>query len=503
MNHHPTHRYLSQDLRIVLRSLGLLIPAVGIMAVASLVVCLAFRETYVLLPFGMTAAISLGVGACLYFPFRNAGSAKTRHAMITAACAWLFMSFLAALPFLFTARFAEGTVHATQTLLHFKDLNNGFFEAMSGWTTTGLSMTLHPEDLPQSLNWWRAFLQWVGGLGVIILMLSLVAGAGTPFRSLYFAEREEKTHPSVVSTARILWSIYTLFTFCLTLLLWSVGMPLWPALLHTMAGLATGGFAFTSQSIASYPRVGIELVVVLTMVVGSSNFAVHYQLLQGRWKMLWQDFQTRSLLIALSLWVVLLFLENLLTMSVATSARLSFFQAISGATTTGFQTTDIRPWSDAAKVVLTLAMFVGCASGSTGGGIKIIRAMTLLRGARWQLRRLTSPSAIIPFHLGRKILSPEEATQRMQGAALVTFLWAAFIGIGVLVLLHTVPKEFTLTDVLFEATSAQSNVGLSVGITGPTMNTWAKLMLAFNMWAGRVEIVPVLMLLRSLFLGAR
>jgi len=503
MNHHPTHRYLSQDLRIILRSLGLLIPGVGIMAVASFVVCLVFREGYALLPFAITAVISFAAGAGLYFPFRHAGPARTRHAMITAASAWLFMSFLASLPFLFMALFTQGTPAGTETVLHFRDPANAFFEAMSGWTGTGHSMTLRPGDLPQSLNWWRAFLQWVGGLGVIILMLSLVAGAGTPFRSLYYVEREEKTHPSVVSTARILWSIYTLFTFCLTLLLWTVGMPLWHALLYTMSGLATGGFSYTNGGMMDFPRVGVELVVALTMLVGAGSFAVHYRLLQGRWRLLWEDYQTRSLLIVFSLWVVLLFLENLFAMSAATSARVSFFQAISGASGTGYQTANIRLWSDSAKMILALAMFVGPASGSTGSGIKIIRAMTLLRGVRWQLRRLTSPSAIIPFHLGRKILSPEEATQRMQGAALLTFLWAAFIGIGVLVLLHTVPKEFSLADVILEVTSTQSNVGLTVGMTGPTMNTWAKLMLTFNMWAGRVEIVPVLMLLRSLFLGAR
>ena len=173
-------------------------------------------------------------------------------------------------------------------------------------------------------------------------------------------------------------------------------------------------------------------------------------------------------------------------------------------TTSGFQTADVRPWSETAKLILSASMFIGAASGSTGGGIKVLRAVFLVRGVGWRLRRsLSPPSAVVPFRLGKRVLSEQEAERRIEAAALLTFLWAAFIALGVLVLLHTAPSGFTLGDMVLEVTSAQGGVGMTCGITGPQMNTWAKLVLCLNMWVGRIEIIPVLMLVRSLFRGLR
>ncbi len=494
------------NLQIILRELGRLVPTViAGMALASFAVALAFGESFALYPLGVTAAISLALAAVLYFSFRHAGEVKLKHAMITGAASWLLISFLGAIPFFLISHSAP-TV--SETLAEFRDPANAFFESVSGFTATGLTVALHPEDLPRTLQWWRTFIQWIGGLGIVVLMLVFITGVGTKVSGLYFAEREEKIHPSVFSSVRTLLGIYILYTFCGVMALWGVRMELWDALNCAMTALATAGFSVRSESVGyytaarGYPSIAIQLILGVIMLAGATNFSVHFELLRGRLRLLWQDYQTRWLLLAAALWILFLFLENLLRLPVKASASLSSFQAVSAMTTTGFQTTDIRPWSEGAKLILSGMMFIGGASGSTAGGIKILRALILVRGAGWRLRRsFSSRDAVIPFRMGQRTFGEQEAERRIEAAALLTFLWAGFIAIGVLVLVHTVPAGFTLGDILFEVTSAQGGVGMTSGISGPHMNTWAKLMLCVNMWIGRIEIIPALMLLRSLFRG--
>lgn len=340
-------------------------------------------------------------------------------------------------------------------------------------------------------------------MGVIVLMLTLLAERGISRRSLYLAEaREDKIHPSVGSTVRTMWWIYVTYTLSGTVLLWGVGMSPWAALNHAMTALSTGGFSLSPRSIAGYPGLTKELAILPLMLFGAINFAAHYDMMRSGLRRLWRNYQARWLVLFCLLWSLALFLENLLSFPAGEAARLSYFQAISAATTTGFQTTDILPWSDTAKLILAGAMFVGATAGSTAGGIKVLRTMLLLRGVSWQLRRLIySPRVVAPFRFGGEIWDEVEAVRRVEAAAVFAFVWAVFLGLGVVVLLHTVPKGFGLADVIFEVASAQGTVGLSMGITHPEMPLLAKLTLCFNMWVGRLEIIPVLMLLRSLFRG--
>ena len=180
------------------------------------------------------------------------------------------------------------------------------------------------------------------------------------------------------------------------------------------------------------------------------------------------------------------------------------FQFVSAMTCTGFQTADIGSWSATAKLLLAAGMFIGGAAGSTAGGIKVIRMLILLKGVGWRFRQIISPrGAIIPFRIGSTVVDETKVGERLEDAALIAFLWMLFLGLGIIVLLHTSLPHFTLSDVVFEVASAQGNVGLSVGITHPEMATLSKLTLCFNMWIGRLEIIPVLMLARSLCFGVQ
>jgi len=278
-------------------------------------------------------------------------------------------------------------------------------------------------------------------------------------------------------------------------------MPMWESINHAMTGISTGGFSVTANSIASYNSPLIEVVLIPIMLLGAISFAVHYQMMRGEGKILWRDFQTRWFLALVLLGIGFLALENLSHMGGAEAIRTSAFQYASAMTCTGFQTADIASWTVTAKLLLAVGMFIGGAAGSTAGGIKVMRMLVLMKGVQWRFLKIIAPrKAIVPFKLGPTPIPEEAVGQRLEDASLIMFLWLVFLGLGIVVLLHTT-KDASLSNVIFEVASAQGNVGLSVGITSPTMPLLSKLTLCFNMWIGRLEIIPILMLIRTFFVG--
>jgi trk system potassium uptake protein TrkH len=276
-------------------------------------------------------------------------------------------------------------------------------------------------------------------------------------------------------------------------------MPPWEAVNHAMTGISTGGFSVWPDSIAHYDSLAIELIVILIMTAGAVSFAVHYQAMQKGLNVFWRDTQTKWLIGLLVLGAALLGLENLYRYGLGQAFRTAGFQYVSAMTCTGFGTADVSGWTDSAKLLLSLGMVLGGAAGSTAGGIKVIRLVLLAKGVSWRFRKIVSPvGALVPLRLGSAVLSDQEASRRLEEAAVLAFLWLGFLLVGIAVLLHVVPSSFKLADVIFEVASAQGNVGLSTGITHPEMSTFGKLILSFNMWVGRLEILPVLMLMRSL-----
>ncbi len=503
----PRRSSLAINAPIVLRDLGLLIQVVSLMALLSLPVALFFREYEAIVPLLLTAGVAFVLGFGTYWLFRQAGETTLAQGMIISALGWLIVPLLGSLPiYLISLRLAQAQgPEVARTIAEFTKPLNAFFEGMSGYTGTGLTMALRPEDLPKTLQWWRSFMQWIGGVGVILFMLALVTGPGA--HTLYYAEaRQEKIHPSIRSTVRTIWWIFLLYTAGSALLLWAVGMPPWDAINHAMTALATGGFSTRSDSIAFYNSAKIELATILVMILGALSFAVHYQVLRNRRaKAFWEDPQSRWFLIFSASGAILLALECLLRLPPLLALRQAAFQFISALCTAGLQsvtTGELERWSETGKLILALAMVFGAAAGSTGGGIKTIRVLILACGVRWHLRRLVSPRDIlVPFRLGGHSLKDEEAYARLTEAGILFILWWLFLAVGVAVLLHTAPEGFSLGDIILEVASAQGNVGLSTGLTGPGLSPAAKLMLSFNMWLGRLEIIPILLLLRAIFRG--
>ncbi|MFB6152397.1 MAG: potassium transporter TrkG [Haloarculaceae archaeon] len=546
----------SSDLRTILRDVGSLLVMQSALIGGSVAVSLAFREWYPAAAFAGSAALTGAVGLSARRAFADAPDPKMKHGMIIAALGWLATAAFGSLPFLLTAYLTPPAVAATyvppdaawdaatvagrtsrSSLVYFRDPLHAFFESMSGWTGSGLTMAVHEPSLPRALQWWRSLIQWVGGVGVIVLTVSILARPGSGSYALYRSEaRERRIHPSIVSTVRTVWKLvvgYTLLSaaalfvalstteYASRLPLWEVG---WQALNHAMTGLATGGFSVTDESIATYGSPLVETVLLPTMTLGAIAFPVHYAVVGERdYRELLGDLQTRWLFVLLGAGVVALSAQNAWSLGsapgafsragvlpagapvdlrVADAVRDSTFQWVSALTCTGFQSAPIGRWAEGSKVLLSGAMVVGGAAGSTVGGIKVIRAYTVARGIGWQFGRVFLPAnAVVTARIDGRSLTREAMEREFNEATVVSLLWLLLLAASSVLLVDLVGPSFSYADALFEVASAQGNVGLSTGITGPSMPAAAEAMFVVNMWVGRLEIIPVLVFARSLLYG--
>ena len=487
------------DLKTVLRDLGGIFIIIGFVGLIALVVPIYFGEVYTLFPIFVTSVIFFGLGGPLYYIFKNAEPANFKSAMVTAALGWLIIPIIGLIPFWLVP-------YNTSTLFHMSPLS-AFFESMSGWTGTGLTMVAEESLLPHTLQFWRSLIQWVGGVGVIVLTLSILARPGTGSFVLYRGEaRDQKTHPSIVSTVRTIWWIFLLYTIIGILALMIIGvfdgsgMDPWQSINHAMTGLATGGFSVTSDSIAGFGVI-TRIAVIVLMIFGAIAFAAHYDLLKGRIKKFLSDAQLKAMIILIILGIVALTFLNLKLYgsNLLLSLKESGFQFVSALTCTGFATViDLASWTESAKLILAFAMIIGGAAGSTAGGIKLFRAILLYNGVGWRIKRaISTPRRVFVHKLGDKSLNKDEAMDLINEAAIISFMWVILLSIGIVIIAQV--TNASLGDSIFEVCSAQGNVGLTTGITSITMSPIAKTMLIFNMWIGRLEIIPIIVLIKSMF----
>ncbi|WP_257299230.1 TrkH family potassium uptake protein [Haloarchaeobius sp. FL176] len=503
------------------RDVGRMLQALSGLVRITILVALVWGEYYVLPALLLSALVTFASGRLLTHAFRDASDPGKLHGMMVAAAGWFSVALFGSLPFFLIAwTIALDPMlldppalsgRAASTVGAFREPLNAVFESMSGFTGTGLTMTDDESALPRTLQWWRTFIEWVGGVGVIVLTTAILARPGSGSLTLYESEaRSEKIHPSIVSTVRTIWWIFLLFTFVSILVLWLAGMPLWGAINHAMTGLATGGFSITDNSIATYESAVIDFALVPVMVLGSIAFPIHYLILQGDLKNLYTDLQTRWVFgffgLGSALLSAMLYASGTYS-SLFDAVRYGLFQFVSAMSCTGFQTAvdatnvALGKWSTQAQLTVTFGMVVGAAAGSTVGGIKLIRLATLVKGIRYRIMDVFVPdTAVRRLDIDDRRLTEEEANRELGEAAIISVLWFVFLAMTTFVLLLVLPEsQYTLENVVFEVASAQGNVGLSSGITGPGMPTVGKLFFLFNMWIGRLEIIPVLVLLRALF----
>lgn len=512
----------SSSLQIVLRDIGALQIVLSSGMLLSLLVSLLYGEHYSALSLLAAAVVTAAFGMLAYGSCRSAGEPKRRHAMVIAGAGWLVSAIFGAFPFLFAAyltppEVAQALVPAGESyqssLIYFRNPLHALFESMSAYTTTGLTMAVHEPSIGHGLLFYRSIAQWIGGAGVIVLSLAIIPRPRAIGElELYQSETTGmKLRPNIIGTARAIWKVYSSVTLLVTLYLFVATLIIlpdygwWPSLFdainHAMTAQSTGGFSTLDDSIAGYRSYAMEVVHIPPMILGAISIPLFYTFLHERdLRVFWRDAQFRLMILLFI--VVTPFLVLLLgdTKAVSDPFREGIFQFVSAVSTTGWQTSNIGDWKDPAVLMLAWgAMITGGAAGATVGGIKLIRTYIILRAVGWRIRKVFLPvEAVVPFRVGDRCLGSEDMQREVGDATVFSLLYLLILGVSTIIVVHYMGPNFTLADALFESISAQSTVGLSSGITDPGMPATIELLFIFQMWVGRLEIFPVIVLFLAL-----
>lgn len=436
-------------------------------------------------PFLASGIGGMVVGWTLWDAFRRQDnhSLPSREAAVIMSIGWLLAMVMGGLPFILGGQ-----------LLWL----DGLYEAMSGWTGTGLTMFSRVEVVPPIYLLWRSIMEYLGSAGFAVMMLSAVIGPQAI--GLYQAEaRSDHLVPSILDTTRLFMKMYGLYLLIGTMLYRLVGLSLFDSLNHAMAALAAGGFSTYTQSIGHFDKVSVELVTISLMLLGSSNFSIHYSFYRKRgWRAL-KDSEVYALLILLGLLIPLTYLGiyPLYNGEAPRALRVAAFQAISASTTTGFSTVDLSKWGNLPLFALTLLMIAGGGTGGTAGGLKLSRLVALWQAMVWTVRHRFYPERVVLRHSVYRQGELRSLTEKeLLDVAVIAFLYTLTFLVGTTIfMLHGVP----LAQAGLEFASALSTVGLSAGITGPQMGTALKITQMTGMWLGRLEFVAVLVALSKLW----
>ncbi len=464
-----------KDLILIANPLGIIMQGIGAVILIPIIIALIYGE-HDYIGFLASGLFSIGLGSILRRLPADYNRLKLKHGMIIASLAWLWAALIGSFCLMYSTNI---------------DFINAYFESMSAWSGSGFSIYANVEILPKSVLFLRSLMQWVGGLGVVIVVIGVLIRPGTAAARLYKSEaREEKIKPSITGTVKTIWWIYLLYTILGIVLYVIVGMNLFDAINNTFTNLSTGGMSIKNNNIGAYGSNAIYIVTMILMILGGTSFLVHYKALKGRVIDVFHDIQFQAMIIVISVFYILLIVNSHFT-----SMDSAFF-VISALSCTG---SNIQPvstminWSDYAKVILLAAMIIGMSAGSTTGAIKLIRGVTLVKGLYWEIKRILSPQgSIIP----RKISGKPVGDVEIKEAGSYTFIYLFFIFVSWLVLMS---YGYAGIDSLFEVASAQGNVGLSMGIVSYNMPDIAEIFMIFNMWIGRIEIIPALVLLKGLW----
>ena len=477
----------SEYFSILAGEMGVIFRILGIMTCIPLVIVPLTGEWGMLLPM---ATVPIGftlLGRALSLRHPPQGEARLSIVLGAVAITWFSCAAIGALPF---------TLGAGMQYI------DSLFEAMSGWTCTGLTLIPVPETMPATLLFWRSFMQWLGGIGMVAFTISVLARSSlTNARCVRRAGEGGPFIPSLISTGREMWKIYVILTLGSLLLILLTGVPLWDAVNLAMSALSTGGFTTHAAGIAFYQNPLLEFALVPVMLAGSLPFMIYYMLYAKRRWTLFQDNQARLIvgLIALGTVSIIIDLTYLTGEDPLIALRHALFMSVSAITTTGFQNVSLQLWASVSVILLIMLMAIGGASGSASGGIKAYRVLLGYHGLIWWLKRIfVSPKIVVPFEYQGQVIANNVAENEVRNNMLVIILYFLTVSIATVVTLHFSTIFFESTAVIFELVSAMSNVGITTGFVSPEMPYVAKWVFLLVMWIGRLEIVPVLVVILEL-----
>ena len=430
-------------------------------------------------------------GLVVWLPFRKvAGDLRVRDGFLITTLFWVVLSVAGSIPFYLSN-------NAPYTYV------DSLFEAVSGLTTTGATVITGIDSLPESMLWYRQQLQWLGGMGIIVLAVAILPMLGIGGMQLYRAEvpgpvKDNKLTPRIGETAKALWYIYVALTVLCALAYWAAGMSWFDAIGHSFSTIAIGGFSTHDASIGYFDSALIEMIAVVFMIIAGANFALHFMAFRQRsLKSYWQDSEFRfyfSMLAGVSLITVLVLIYTA-TLDPSTAITKGIFEVVSIATTTGFGAADFSQWPLMLPFMLFVLAFMGGCAGSTGGGMKVMRVLLIYRQGSREVKRLLHPNAVIPVKLGNRPVS-DRVLQAVWGFfSVYMFMFVAML----IILLATGLDQVTAWTAV---AAAMNNLGPGLGEVAyhyGNINDVAKWVLCFAMLLGRLEVFTLLVLLTPAF----
>ena len=470
--------------RMIGKSIGNLLLVEAACMLPSLLISLIYPESDGA-AFAVAIALTTAAGFLLSRLESNTGGLYARDGFAIVALGWILLSAFGALPFLLSGAIPR--------------VEDALFESISGFTTTGASILREVESLPRGILFWRSFTHWMGGMGVLVMMIAIMPSVKA--NSIHILKAESpgptpgKLVPKVSQTAKILYLIYILLTATQVVFLVAGGMPLYDSLVHSFSTAGTGGFSSRNLSVAAYGSDYIEIVITVFMFLFGVNFTLYYTAFKGGLRNALHDEELRvyfftvvgaTALIAINVY-------SQVYGSVGESVQHAAFQVSSLITTTGFATADFNLWPVFSQLILLLIMFIGASAGSTGGGIKVVRVVVLFKVIKRELTRVIHPRAVRTIKLNGRLVDEEVVSGVM---AFFYFYILIFVAAVLTVALEGEDIVTTVTSVI----ATLNNVGPGLGRVGPMGNfadlsVLSKSVLSLCMLIGRLEIYPIMLLM--------
>ncbi len=473
---------------IVMKVLSFLLVIEALFMLSSLPFAWYYSES--MLPIMYSALITGGIGIVGWWSAgkKDRKSIGKREGYLIVALTWVVISIFGSLPFILSGSIPNFT--------------DAFFETISGFTTTGASILTDIESVPKNILYWRAMTHWIGGMGIIVLTVAILPFLGIGGLQLMIAEMPgitpDKLHPRMTATAKRLWGIYVLFTVAEIGLLWLGEMDFFDSVCHSFATMATGGFSTKNDSVAGFSAYS-QYIIIAFMFLAGTNFTLHYFFLHGKLKKVFsnEEFKLYSWIVVM---VTVFLTVGLIVYSnpgIEQAFRDTLFSVVSIITTTGFVTANYYAWPSYLWMLIFALMFIGGSAGSTGGGVKVIRHLLLVRNSWQELKRSIHPQGIIPVKYNGKSVS-----QQMIFNVMAFFLMYVLIFSGGTVMLSLLGVDFETS--VGASIATLGNIGPGIGHVGPVDNyaffdPAAKWVLSFLMLLGRLELFTILIVISPAF----
>lgn len=477
-------------IKVILRVIGLLVMVFSLTLIPPMLVSVIYSDG-LLSAFFYAMCINLVGGFLLWFPVRgHRGDLKIRDGFLITVLFWTVLGLFGSVPF-----------YLAQTPdLSFTD---ALFESISGLTTTGATILTGIDFLPKSILFYRQWITWLGGMGIIVLAVAIMPMLGIGGMQLYRAEtpgpvKDSKLTPRIAETAKALWYIYATLTAVCALAYWIAGMDLFDAICHSFSTVAIGGFSTHDESIGYFSSVSIEMIAAFFMVVSAFNFALHFHAWRSKSVLhYFIDPEARFFLFLMASTITLstFVLAMTSTYDWGHAIRYAVFESISIGTTSGFSTSDFSSWPHFLPFLLIVTSFAGGCASSTGGGMKVIRILLILKQGLREIQRLIHPNAVIPVKVGGKAI-PERVVSAVWG------FFSAYLLVYVFLMLGLMATGIDQVTAWSAVAATLNNLGPGLGSISSTfanVNDPAKWMLCFSMLLGRLEVFTLLVLFTPMF----